>query len=829
VIRIALPPEHGTGLRLTRRILGTIVLMLALVVMVGWLARFEIMRIAAPHTGTMLFNTALCLALISLGVILLDGASTGRRWTLLGLGAAVVAVAGMTMIEHLTGASLGIDQPELHRWLQVNAPAPGRMSPGVCTSMLLLGSALCLWPFVERNPYAGTALQSLVLLAMLAAVLGMLVRELQLDYLYSSYVFSTMSEHTALSIAMLGGCFWLAWYVAPWNRLLRFDSSENRIMSLGVLILLVIAVSAGSIGFYVSKDTLEEDLKDNLVQSLRAHARLIEDTISHRVTLAEAIASRPNLQILMREHDRRAGNAATLRQLSDEARRWLLSGFRGIAFRDSTGNTIVQVGNFSTKSELVLSLVTDRHRVSMTWDEGLYLVTEVTMFAGSEHAWTIIAEHLVSNLTSALFDPRGFGETGEIELCGLTALRATCFPTRFSGKRYVYPEPSSDNPFPIYRALSRQTGSEYARDYRRARVFAAYGPVGDYGLGIVLKTDITELRTPLRKDLQKTLPTLALLVAIGVLMLRWRVRPLARQLALNEQRLKMALHASRRALWDWDLRSGQAYLGEQWQEILGGDPQPTTTLDALRDLMHPDDALRADQHLRDTLSGKATLYDIELRVRKVDGGWLWIRSRGKIVERSSSGQALRMVGMNSDISSRVQMQEQLTHQANHDLLTGLPNRGLFHDRLKQAIARSRRSSSQMAVMYLDIDKFKSINDTLGHDVGDELLKAFSQRLADCVRGTDTVARMGGDEYAVILESIGARENGCRIAEKIVTSMRPEFKLGGHALSISTSLGIAFYDGSGELAPDTLVKQADTALYSAKAAGRNNYQIYAGAA
>ncbi|MGQ0751368.1 MAG: diguanylate cyclase domain-containing protein [Betaproteobacteria bacterium] len=149
---------------------------------------------------------------------------------------------------------------------------------------------------------------------------------------------------------------------------------------------------------------------------------------------------------------------------------------------------------------------------------------------------------------------------------------------------------------------------------------------------------------------------------------------------------------------------------------------------------------------------------------------------------------------------------------------------MFNDRVDLAMARSRRNKSLMAVMYLDIDKFKSINDTHGHDVGDALLKAFAARLTECVRATDTVARLGGDEFTVVLEQLAAREDGCHIAEKIVTAMRPDFALGPNTLSITTSVGVAFCQGQDELSGDILLKQADEALYAGKAAGRNNYKI-----
>jgi diguanylate cyclase (GGDEF)-like protein/PAS domain S-box-containing protein len=297
-------------------------------------------------------------------------------------------------------------------------------------------------------------------------------------------------------------------------------------------------------------------------------------------------------------------------------------------------------------------------------------------------------------------------------------------------------------------------------------------------------------------------------------------------LRASRQQLSLALQASRLALWDLDVRSGKIYLSEQWGSMLGGDASPVrTTLAELRQLVHPEDVAVLDDHLGAVLKGHVEKYDVDHRVRKLDGGWFWIRSRGEVVERDAGRRALRITGTNSDVSARKLLEQQLVHQATHDVLTGIPNRSLFHDRLNQAIARSLRNGTLMAVMYLDIDKFKGINDTLGHDMGDQLLKAFSRRLGSCVRATDTVARLGGDEYAVILESLEGREAGMRIAEKIVVAMRPEFVLENRSISVTTSVGMSFHEGGVDISQDLLIKQADEALYQAKGAGRNNYKVF----
>jgi diguanylate cyclase (GGDEF)-like protein len=161
-----------------------------------------------------------------------------------------------------------------------------------------------------------------------------------------------------------------------------------------------------------------------------------------------------------------------------------------------------------------------------------------------------------------------------------------------------------------------------------------------------------------------------------------------------------------------------------------------------------------------------------------------------------------------------------------DPLTGLPNRSLFQDRLAQALQRSLRGGTLMAVLYIDVDKFKAINDTLGHSAGDALLKEFARRLSACVRATDTVARFGGDEFAVILEGLGRREDGARIAGKIVAAMRPGFALEGKTASVSASVGIAFHDQADSLGAEGLLKAADQALYKAKGEGRDGFRIAA---
>jgi len=806
----------------TRRALGGILLAFGTAVMAAWLSRSATLSALAPDLGIMVFNTALCLALIGGGILLLEGAGAWQRWTLFALGAAVLALTGMTLVEHLARANLGVDLPDLHRWLQARAPAPGRMATGTCVALFLLGAALCLWPYARRR-HLGAVIQALTIGAMVISLLGIMIREMQLQYLYSPYVFSGMALHTAIGIITASAGFWLAWHQAPWNRLLRFSSTEVRIKSSGTVILLAIAISTGFFGFYTSQDALEKNLVSSHMQTLRARVQKVETVIEHRLMHAGSIATHLDLQEQLHQINRNPGDASAKRRLVAIAESWVPLGFSGVAFHDAAGLGVAQAGKFVEQAAQVLPVGKSR-RVRLSWSNGFHLRSEIDMFHEGQLAGRVIAEQLVPQLTEALLDLKDFGDTGDIELCAPSQHRASCFPTRLNSHPYTYPPVAEYQPYPAYRALRGETGHEFGLDYRGTPVFAAYAPVADFNLGMVVKLATSELTSPVRRQLENTLPIVALLVVMGIALLNNLVHPLAMRLARNEQQLKLALDNSSLALWDWDTRSNTMYLSEQWQAIMGGKPAATTTtFDAMRNLVHPDDAAALAKALRDTLKDSAA-YNVEHRIRTHTGEWKWIHSVGNVVERDSRGQVLRMNGTNADIDFRKLAEEKLAHQAHHDALTGLPNRILFHDRLSQVMARARRHKSLMAVMYLDIDKFKNINDTLGHAMGDALLKDFARRLTSCVRAVDTVARLGGDEFAVILEQLGGHDDGCRIAEKIVAAMRPEFTLEYRTLTITTSVGVAFYQGADDIPPDQLVKKADEALYAAKGAGRNNYQV-----
>ncbi len=192
--------------------------------------------------------------------------------------------------------------------------------------------------------------------------------------------------------------------------------------------------------------------------------------------------------------------------------------------------------------------------------------------------------------------------------------------------------------------------------------------------------------------------------------------------------------------------------------------------------------------------------------------------------RNEKGEVIGFRGIGRDVTERMQLEQKLADMATHDLLTGLPNRILLNDRLAIGLAQAQRSSSKLAVMMLDLDRFKNINDEMGHSVGDQLLKAAGERLAGIIRKSDTVARVGGDEFVLVLSQISQVQDAVKVAQKILDSFLKPFVLNGRRLHITTSIGIAVYPEDGTDV-ETLVKHADTAMYWAKEQGRATYELY----
>lgn len=319
--------------------------------------------------------------------------------------------------------------------------------------------------------------------------------------------------------------------------------------------------------------------------------------------------------------------------------------------------------------------------------------------------------------------------------------------------------------------------------------------------------------------------TVVLVRAISYAIIRSR---LLQRLQDSEERWRFALEGTGDGMWDWNVQSGGVFFSRRWKEMLGfAEDEIDNSLDAWKERVHPEDMPRVMVDLQAYFDGKTPGYANEHRLLCKDGSWKWVLDRGMLVSRTADGKPLRMIGTHADITKRKAAEEGIRHLAQHDALTDLPNRALLFDRLQQALAKARRDKAEMphlALMFLDLDKFKPVNDTLGHAIGDLLLKQVARRMLACVRESDTVGRLGGDEFVVLLPTIVTRQDAGIVAEKIRHALARPFDIAGHHLRISASIGVAIYPEDG-INETQLSKNADDAMYCAKDSGRDNVQFY----
>ncbi|MBV9773590.1 MAG: EAL domain-containing protein [Gemmatimonadetes bacterium] len=296
------------------------------------------------------------------------------------------------------------------------------------------------------------------------------------------------------------------------------------------------------------------------------------------------------------------------------------------------------------------------------------------------------------------------------------------------------------------------------------------------------------------------------------------------ELSASEERYALAAVGANDGLWDWDLRAGRVFYSPRWKEMLGyGEGEVGDSPEEWFGRIHPDDAPQVAARIESYRRGAAAHFEIEHRMLHRDGEYRWMLSRGVALGDAEAG-STRMSGSLTDVTQRRRAEEQLLHNALYDALTGLPNRALLMDRLELAVRRSRRRrDSTFAVLFVDLDRFKVINDGLGHALGDELLVAVGRRLEVGLRQEDTVARLGGDEFVVLLESVADAGEATRVAERILEELGQPFAPGGYEVFTSASIGIAM-GGDGHRAAE-LVRDADTAMYRAKAEGKGRVALF----
>jgi diguanylate cyclase (GGDEF)-like protein/PAS domain S-box-containing protein len=350
---------------------------------------------------------------------------------------------------------------------------------------------------------------------------------------------------------------------------------------------------------------------------------------------------------------------------------------------------------------------------------------------------------------------------------------------------------------------------------------STFAPIGLGGWSSLDEQTMDAFYGGIRENQRRTeLALLALLataaaIALGlnhrVTSVRRRSEARYRAMVQNASDITTVVDAATRVLYD----------SPAMERALGYDPRERVGQSGMS-FLHPDDVEPASEILGSLLEGPGAMARTELRVRHRDGRYIWFEV---IATNLLDDPAVRGLVINlRDISERRVFQDELAHQAFHDHLTGLPNRALFHDRLKVALARRRSEGEAVAVLFVDLDRFKVVNDSLGHETGDQLLVAVGERLVHCLREEDTLARMSGDEFTILLDGVDGEHAAVMVAQRVIDELKRPFQVDGHELFAGASIGVALARPGQE--PDDLVREADLAMYRAKERGRLRFEVFA---
>lgn len=295
-------------------------------------------------------------------------------------------------------------------------------------------------------------------------------------------------------------------------------------------------------------------------------------------------------------------------------------------------------------------------------------------------------------------------------------------------------------------------------------------------------------------------------------------------LRTSEERYAAAARGANDGLWDWDLNRNTIYFSPRWKAMIGyEDHELSNQIDEWFQRLHPEDRLRVKDEIDRHISGSSEHFECEYRLQNRNGDYRWFRGRGLVSYEAQ--QPYRIAGSQTDITEYHLAREQLLHDAFYDAMTGLPNRVLLMDRISQAVKQCKRhQQDRCAVLFLDLDRFKVVNDSLGHLLGDRLLIEVAKRLSSCIRQDDTVARLGGDEFVLLINNLPNQQTAIKAAQRIQDSLKAGFNLGDQEVFTSASIGIALGHPHYESAED-LLRDADAAMYQAKQQGKDQYVVF----
>ena len=508
---------------------GVLILGLGVMAIFGWFVRNPILVQIRPDFIAMVCASASCFILLGTAFLIPNvNSATGAMLRQL-LGLAVMAIGLLGLMENILGVNLGLDLPPVHAWLKDGNPNPGRMAPNSALGFLLAGLVLVLSRKVKSRT-KGIAIQSATFSVLFLGLAGLVGYLLQLDLLYG-FKATRMAAHTAVGMVFVALALWDSWFDAEWYRSRQYFTDGDKIVYVGTALLVIVALTAGISGFAAQQSTFERVLSQNLLFAVKNQTRLFHLEIEQATGNAISTANQPRLILLVRELPLNPNNLLLIDELTATARSLLNSGTSGIAIYDRNQRELIRLGKFAAHPDMEVDLGLENSAI-LLWEDGFYLKTSVPLKDETGVIGLLMMEEPLPHIALAT----DLGETGDLRMCIPKLTRVLCFPDRSNPHVYeTRRESSNGKPTAMSAAVNGDSGVFRGLDYRDVNVVAAYGPLSDTGLGLVVKKSTAELLEPIREQFQWSIPMLLFFAAAGALLLRAQIIPLASKLLRSER------------------------------------------------------------------------------------------------------------------------------------------------------------------------------------------------------------------------------------------------------------------------------------------------------
>lgn len=821
-------PRVNKSVRL-ESFISTAIILLGLMVTSGWLLHVPAMVQIKSGLVPMVFNTGLCFLLAGIALFISRRTNKTAIYIRHFLGTFLIVLCSITLVEIWLDRPLGVDLASLHAWHDYGNTRPGRMAPNTAIGFILIGLAILLTNWID------TRLRALALIALTFSILtvgltGMVGYYLAPDLLFGWAKSARMAVHTASGMILCGIALWLHWCGSKWYVASKFFREDEKIRFLGAAILIVATLTAGLCGFVLQQKSLQSMLEADLADVQKERMALFETAVKELEQDTLRAVQLVSLDKLGRSILEDSASTESEKRFESMGRQLTESGFRGMLLKNEQ-QPIRLFGRLHLSPELAVKANT-RETADLVWDMGLVLRITLNIRYGNGKTGALLIDKEVPALHRALLDTSILGQTGEVAICTSIANYLHCFPGKHHSAPFLIPlRAKTGKPLPMEIALGGNNGVAHAVDYRGKNVIAAYAPLAP-NFGIVVKQDTAELYSVIREALSYGVPLIGLLAILGAALLYSQLDPLATKLIASEKKagdkereLRTIMHAVSDGLLTLNSKGQMQSANPAACNIFRYDVHQL--IGQYVSLLLPSEAQKAHSYEMAQLMENRP----HLLLEKPNLELIGMTSGGKefpieitITEVEISNRTTFVMAVR-DITQRKEVQNQLSALAHYDFLTGLPNRSLFMDRLATAMLRTKRNNASIALMFLDLDGFKQINDTFGHQSGDDVLVQFSKRITASVRATDTIGRLSGDEFTVLLEGIDSRENAERVAQKLMNAMKPPFMIQGQDIRLTASLGMVVHGpDSEEIDTKELLNRADKAMYTVKNTGKNSISI-----